>query len=163
MGWGSGSHCRFTARSLGLFFVEFACSTCVCVYFGFLLQSKDMHFKVIGLNGDKLNVCWSKCQPCNEPVTCPGCTPLSLGKRPMVADRVTSWEICSTLVSAFEWKGSRTACHVHMAHNVRGCWRSQITSEVQFGVYRKTQCSSNTNWTAAECGRLELTMQYLGD
>lgn len=59
--------------------------------------------------------------------------------------------------------GHQLVCHVHMAQNVRGCWRSQITSEVQFGVYRKTQCSSNTNWIAAECGRLKLTMQYLGD
>lgn len=50
-----------------------------------------------------------------------------------------------------------------MAQNVIGCSRSQITSEVQFGVYQKTQCSSNTNWTAVERRRLKLTMQLLGD
>lgn len=131
------------------------CSPWVCV-------SKDVHFKVNGLNGDKLNVCLSKCQPCNEPVTCPL---LSLGKDQWW---LTESPLGRSVLHYFlllngKAPGQQLVCHVHMAQNVRGCWRSQITSEVQFGVYRKTQCSSNTNWIAAECGPLKLTMQYLGD
>lgn len=120
-----------------------------------------MHFTVIGLNGDKLNVCWSKCQPCNESVTYPRCTLLLLGKRPKVADRVTSWEICSTLFFAFEWKGSRTAVSVSCSYGSECKRFLEISNNIW--SYQKTQCSSNTNWTAAECGRLKLTMQYLGD
>lgn len=90
-----------------------------------------------------------------------------VGERSVVWQSFSLWDLFYILHGhCFRVKrlqDSSWGCHVHMAQNVIGCSRSQITSEVQFGVYQKTQCSSNTNWTAVERRRLKLTMQLLGD